>query len=190
MKAHADTTPLRALISGLVGILIFLIVLVLFRFIAQHTSWPLFDGFVALLFANASLIIFFSVLFMIGEVFAAFSFPFNIPFPIFNAVGSVFLVSFIIEVLKFIDAFYAIGISHALEVVRLFLLPLTLIIVLIAGYLAIFFKLKGPEASAAPPGTGPSEPPAGRPSWETIGDEFRQMVSDLIRKIRNEINRD
>lgn len=190
MKPHSHKTPLRALLSGLFGILIFLIVLVVFRFIAQHTSWPLFDGFVDLLFLNAPFIIFFSVLFMIGEIFAAFSFPFNLPFPVFNAVASVLLVSFLISLLKYVDTYYTIGIANALDVVKLFLLPLTLIIVLIAGYLSIFLKLKGPDPTPASHETGQSECASGCPSWETIGFEFRKMVADLIRKIRNEINRE
>ena len=183
MKKHCRKTPLRALVSGLFGILIFLIVLVVFRFIAQHTSWPLFHGFVDLLFANAQLIIFLSVLFMIGEIFATFSFPLNLPFPIFNAAGSVLLVSFLISLLKYIDTYYTLGSAHALDVVKIFLLPLTLIIVLIAGYLSIFLKWKGPDPTSASPGTGPSEDPAGSPSWETIGDEFRQMIADLLSRV-------
>jgi len=189
MKPHSPTTPLKALIWGIIGILIFLVGLVILRFIAQHTSWPLFDGFVDLLFAHAALIIFFSILFTIGEVFAAFSFPFNLPFPVFNAVASVLLVSFLISLLVYVNDFYAIGIGHALAMVRLFLLPLTLIIVLVAGYLSIFVKMKGPDAAPPSQSGGSTEPGRKCPTWETIGEEFRQMIADLIRKIRNEINK-
>jgi hypothetical protein len=192
MNTHTHKTPLRALVSGLFEILIFLIVLVVFRFVSNHTSWPLFSGFVDLLFANAPIILIFSVMFMIGEILAAFSFPFNLLFPIFNAVGSVLLVSFLITVLKFLDAYYAIGIAYALNVMQLFLLPLTLLVVLIAGYLSIFIQSKGPEYAPATPSprARPKEAFKGSPSWEAIGDEFRQMIADLIRKIRNEINRE
>ena len=190
MKPHSPTTPLKALIWGIIGILIFLVGLVILRFIAQHTSWPLFDGFVDLLFAHAALIIFFSILFTIGEIFAAFSFPFNLPFPAFNAVAGVLLVSFLISLLMYVNDFYAIGIGHALGVVRLFLLPLTLIIVLVAGYLSIFVKMKGPEVTPSSTKIGGAEPVQASPSWEAIGEEFRQMIADLIRKIRNDINKD
>ncbi|HOT04500.1 MAG TPA: hypothetical protein PK069_10005 [Methanolinea sp.] len=190
MNRSSHKTPLKALISGLFGILLFLIVLVVLRFIAAHTSWPLFDGFVDLLFANAPLIIFFSILFTIGEMFAAFSFPFNLPFPVFNAVASVLLVSFLMSLLQFINAYYTLGIGDALDVVKLFLLPLTLIIVLVAGYLAIFVKLKGPETTPPSSAQEKAEERQVCPTWETIGEEFRHMVADLIRKIRNEINKD
>src|SRR5512139_643174 len=101
MKCRNDRSATQVLINGLIGIIIFLIVLVVFRYIADHISWPLFSGFVDLLYANAVLIIIFSVLFMFGNIFATFVFPFNLPFPLFNAVASVLLVSFIIRLMGF-----------------------------------------------------------------------------------------
>lgn len=189
MKLHSRKTPIRALVSGLFGIFVFLIVLVVFRYIAAHTSWPLFRGFVDLLWAYAPLIILFSVLFMIGEIFAAFPFPFNLPFPIFDAAGSVLLISFLLAVLKYVDGHFSTGISPALDAIALFLLPLVLIIVLIGGYVWIFVGLKRPEPAPSRE-AGSSESPEGCPSWEMIADEFRQMVADIIRKVRNEIHKD
>lgn len=189
MKPHSRKTPLRALVSGLLGILVFLIVLVVFRYVATHTAWPLFDGFVDLLFAYAPLIVLFSVLFMVGEIFAAFSFPFNLPFPLFNAAGSVLLVSFLLGVLNYVDGYFSIGISPVLDVIALFLLPLVIIIVLIAGYVSIFAGLKSPKPDPSQDAC-PSKTPENCPSWETIGEEFRQMVADIIRKIRNEMHKD
>ena len=87
------------MISGLIGILFFLFLLILLRYFADHISWPLFSGVVDLLYANAALIIIFSVLFMFGDIFATFQFPFNLPFPLFNAAASVLVISFILAIL-------------------------------------------------------------------------------------------
>lgn len=191
MTRKTHHSPLRALVSGLVGIIVFLLLLVLFRFFASHTSWALFTEFVDLLYANAPLIIFFSVMFMIGDIFATFSFPFNLPFPLFSAVGSVLLVTFIFNMIGFIDSFYSIGISPAFELVRLILYPLTIIIVLIAGYLSIAAQVRNekPEQGIPSPGPGETERSTVSPTWDEIGDEFRQIFYDLFRRIRNEINR-
>jgi hypothetical protein len=191
MTRKTHHSPLRALVSGLIGIIIFLLLLVLFRFFASHTSWALFSGFVDLLYANAPLIIFFSVMFMIGDIFATFSFPFNLPFPLFSAVGSVLLVTFIFNMIGFIDSFYSIGISPAFELVRLILYPLTIIIVLIAGYLSIAAQVRNekPEQGIPSPEPGETERSTVSPTWDEIGDEFRQMFYDLFRRIRDEINR-
>jgi hypothetical protein len=191
MTKKVHQSPLRALVSGLVGIIIFLLLLVLFRFIADHTSWPLFSGFVDLLIASAPLIIIFSVMLMIGDIFAAFSFPFNLPFPIFSAVGSVLLVSFIIRIIVFINTFYSVGISPALDLVKLMIYPLTIIVVLVAGYLSIAAQFRKENQERGIPSTDPgqAEPSPVSPTWEEIGDEFRQMFYDLFRRIRDEINR-
>jgi hypothetical protein len=164
-------------------------VLVVFRYVATHSTWPLFDGFVDLLFVYVPLIILFSVLFMIGDIFAVFPFPFNLPFPLFNAAGSMLLVSFLLAVLIYVDGYFSIGISPALDAIALFLLPLVIIIVLIAGYVSIFAGLKSPKPDPSQD-TRPSRTPENYPSWETIGEEFRQMVADVIRKVRNEIHKD
>ena len=191
MTRTTHSSPLRALVSGLIGIIVFLLLLALFRFFAGHTSWALFSGFVDLLYANAPLIIFFSVMFMIGDIFATFSFPFNLPFPIFSAIGSVLLITFIFNMIGFIDSFYSIGIFPAFELIRLILYPLTIIIVLIAGYLSIAAKLRNEKPGQGIPSPGPGE--TGRstvsPTWDEIGDEFRHMFYDLFRRIREEINR-
>lgn len=184
-------TPLRALVSGLIGIIIFLLVLVIFRFFADHTSWALFSGFVDFLYASAPLIVFFSVMLMIGDVFATFEFPFNLPFPIFTAIGGVLLVFFIIRIIAFIDTFYGIGISPALDLVTLILYPLTIIVVLAAGYLSIAgrFRKGQPEKGIPTPGPCQAGTSTASPTWEEVGDEFRQMFYDLFRRIRTEINR-
>lgn len=188
-----DTSATQALISGLIGILFFLIMLIIFRYIAVHISWPLFSGFVDLLYANAALIIMFSVLFMFGNLFATFVFPFNLPFPLFNAIASVLLVSFIIRILGFINTFYALGIGTSLELVKLILYPLTFVVVLIAGYISIFRKPQegnSDECSLSPAQINENEEQKrSSPSWEEIGNEFRQAVFDFFHRMRDELNR-
>jgi len=191
-ECRKDTSATKALISGLIGIIFFLIMLIVLGYIANHISWPLFSGFVDLLYANAALIIIFSVLFMFGDIFAAFKFPFNLPFPLFNAVASVLLVSFILRIMAFIDSFYALGIAPTLEFVKLILYPLTFIVVLIAGYLSIFSKpeKKPPEecSTGSPVPVDEGEMRETSPSWEEIGGEFRQAIYDLVHRIRDELN--
>jgi hypothetical protein len=191
MINHTRRSPLRALFSGLAGIIIFLLVLVLCRFIAGHTSFALFSGFVDLLVANVVLLIFISVLFMFGDIFAAFPFPFSLPFPVFNAVGGVFLISFLFRVLGFLDTFYSLGLFPGLEPIRMILYPLTFIVVIIAGYISIAAESwkRKPDHATPSPGPGRAGGSTSGPTWEEIGNEFRQMISDLIRRIRDDINR-
>mgnify|MGYP001166008374 CR=1 FL=1 len=187
LECREDTSATKALISGLIGIIFFLIMLIIFRYIADHISSPLFSGFVDLLYANAALIIIFSVLFMLGDIFATFMFPFNLSFPLFNAIASVLLVSFIMSIMGFIDSFYALGIGPSLQLMKLILYPLIFVIVLISGYLSIFYRK--PETCLPSSGQNDNDAPAERPSWGEVGGEFRQMVFDFFHRIRDELNR-
>jgi hypothetical protein len=190
MKKYRCRSPIRALVSGVLGILIFLLVLVLFRFIADHTSWALFSAFVDFLFANAALVVFFSILFMIGDIFEAFRFPFDLPFPIIKAVGSVFLVTFIFNIFAFLDSYYGFSLSPALDLLKLILYPLVPIVVLIAGYvsIAVQFREEKPGQSSPSEATASCDRYACSPTWDEIGDEFRQMIADIIRRMRDWVN--
>ncbi|MBP1929405.1 hypothetical protein J2741_001952 [Methanolinea mesophila] len=187
MRHYRCRSPVRALVSGVIGIVIFLLVLVLFRFIAEHAAWPFFSAFVDFLYANAALIVFFSLLFMIGDIFEAFRYPFDLPFPIIKAVGSVFLVTFIFNIFAFLESYYGFGLSPALDLLELILYPLVPLVVLIAGYVSIAAELRGetPEYRSRSPGSGPC---SGSPTWNEIGDEFRQMIADIIRRMRDWVN--
>jgi hypothetical protein len=172
------------IVSGLIGLILCLVFLIVMRMIANHYHSSLLTGFVDFLYANLVLIIAFSILFMIGEVFETFSFPCNLPFPAFNAVASVLLVLFLIRMLEFFDVYFTLSISSAITILQWILYPLVFIIVIVTGYLSIF-----KEPLAATPDSGsPGPPPTGKPaSWEDVGGEFRQMLYDLFSRIREEI---
>jgi hypothetical protein len=131
-------SPAGAIVYGLIGIVIFLIALVVLKVIANHILSPFFTVFVDFLFANIVLVIIFSVLFMLGEVFEAMDYPLNLPFPLFKAVGSVLLVAFIIRVLEFFGTYLMLGTGSAILVLKVILYPLMFLIVLISGYVSIF----------------------------------------------------
>ncbi|KQC10492.1 MAG: hypothetical protein APR55_09105 [Methanolinea sp. SDB] len=134
-------TPFWALVSGLAGIVVFLVALLVLRFIAGHTASPFLDGFVSLLFASTPVIIIFSVLFMVADVFSSFPLPANLPYPVFNAVASVLLVTFLLSMLQYFNEYFALGFGGVLDTLTVILIPLVLVVVLIAGYVAIFTGL-------------------------------------------------
>jgi hypothetical protein len=190
MKKYRCRSPVHALVSGVIGIFIFLLVLVLFRFIADHTTWALFRAFVDFLFANAALIVFFSILFMVADMFEALRFPFDLPFPIIRAVGSVFLVTFIFNIFAFLDSYYGFGLSPALDLLKLILYILVPIVVLISGYISIAAQSREEKTGyeTGPAATSPCNRYARSPGWDEIGDEFRQMIVDIIQKMRDWVN--
>jgi hypothetical protein len=172
------------LVSGLIGLILCLVFLIVMKMIASHYQAPLLTGFVDFLYANLVLIIAFSVLFMVGEVFETFSFPYNLPFPAFNAFASVLLVLFLIRMLEFFQAYFTLSISSAIATLQWILYPLIFIIVIVTGYLSIFKKTPDETPDTGSPASAPTGKPA---SWEDVLGEFRQMLYDLFSRIREEI---
>ncbi len=195
----------RVLVSGLIGIILFLVFLAVLRYFTGVYPNDFFIGVVDFLFANAGLVIFFSILFLIGDIFLAFGFPVNLPGPIFSAFGSVFLVLFVFRFIGFMDAFYALGIYPGLRIAEIILYPLVFVLVIIAGYLSIFHELvdKEKKSGKQPPAGSPTESqgsgniPAsaekeakpGDKTWGEVGAEFRQLIYDAFHKAREDIKR-
>ena len=207
MTKRSDRSVIWVIVSGLVGIILFLVLLAVLRYLSPIISNDFFSGIVDLLFANAGLVILFSVMFMIADVFMTFLFPLNLPAPFFSAVGGVFVVVFIFRIIGFLDSFYNLGVFPGLHLAEFILYPLVFILVLIAGYISIFSGLHekwkrervkaGAEGenpvcgdkTAGPCDAGTTRGTAGEKTWDDVGTEFRQMLYDAFHKMREELNR-
>ena len=127
-------------------------------------------------YLNSSLmiVVIFSILFLLAELFSIFSFPFNLIYPIFNALASVYVIMFLWGFVT-LFAFQAEPINTAFErtaTVSFFIVP---IIVLIVGYVNIFLKrteIEKPIEKEKKPGKG------------NIGEELEGLILDIIRKMR------
>jgi len=159
--------------------------------------------FVNFLYDNTWLILVFSVLFLMGEVFHALIFPINLLAPLFTALGTVFLVSFIFQLLYYVD-----GITHTNFAILRPLTPLIsliiFLIVIIVEYVGIFSEAicrvapttpplqpppNVPPSSEVPPPAAEGEGKAPKEkTWEDIGSEFRGLLYDTMHKIRESIN--
>jgi hypothetical protein len=127
---------LGVIFSRLFGFLIFLVLLAVLN--ALNIENIVLIKIVNFLNNNLMLIVLFSIFLFLGELLSIFVFPFNILYPIFNAVGGVFLLQFIFRI------FDSIEISGAMPVLS-FLEPgvytFVILIVLIVGYVRIFMGL-------------------------------------------------
>ncbi|MCK4476848.1 MAG: hypothetical protein KAU16_08990, partial [Methanophagales archaeon] len=102
---------------------------------------PLFHQVVQFLNKNIVLLIVMFVIFLIGEVFNALIFPLNLPAPLFDAIGSVFLVAFIFRIFAFLDAFTKENIFQIFTRLSFLIYLLVFIIVLLGGYSWLFARL-------------------------------------------------
>jgi hypothetical protein len=143
-------------------------------------------GLVTLLADNFPYFIVIALILMTGEIFDRFSFPLNLPAPLFHALASVFLVLFIFNIFEFLDAITRADIYRNLEILRILLSILIFLIVFTGGYFKIFGDLlrvgRQRELQGEPAGVSPDVK-----TWNDIGNEFRQLVFDVIQRMRDEL---
>lgn len=157
--------------SRLFGIMVFLIILFLLNLLVSVVDVEILTKVVAFLNENLVIILAISVAFFIAELFGALVFPFNLPTPIFNAVGAVFLASFILRILSLAD--FLEGFVNAIS---LFIYPLVFLAVIVFGYFGMFFRLGRKERRKKKP-----------KEWEEIGEEVKSAVQEAVELAREEI---
>jgi len=75
-----------------------------------------------------------ALLFFVAEVFSVLDFPFNLPAPFFSAVSSMFLISFIFDLLN-----YANFSSYpTVQLIERVIYPIVFITIMAFGYVRIF----------------------------------------------------
>ncbi len=179
--------------STFIGILVFSLLVVALNALVSPDH-QILHGFTNLLKDNLPLFIVIALVLMTGEIFGRFSFPLNLPAPLFHALASVFLVLFIFNVFEFLDAITGANIYGNLEILRILLSILIFLIVFTGGYFKIFGDLlvtgKQRDLEAEPRGEGRGEVqavPRASKTWDDIGNEFRQLIFDVLRRMREEL---
>jgi hypothetical protein len=185
------------IVFRLIGLAIYFIIVAVLS--ALHFGNPLIRTVISFLIAptTIALVVIFSLLFLVGEVFLALDFPLSLPGPLFNALGSVFLVSFLLQLLYLVDTFSGMTIFSLFKPLEALLYFLIFLIVLIVQYVHLFSR--GWEGwNEKPPSrpdnqTKPQEPASYTShhdvSWDEVEAEFRMMLYDFFQSIRNALKR-
>ncbi len=184
-------------VSRMIGIIIFLIVVVLANILTFYVSNPIYHAGVQFLNTNFWLLLIIGIILFIGDIFRAFPFPLDLPYPVIRAIGSVFIIAFILRGFEWIDLHTANNMYHFFWLLSFVVVPLVFILVLVTGYYEILCELWARSkfdtdqvrvAGEEPPGTKP-RPDNPVKSWDEIGAEFRLMLYDIIHRFREEIHR-
>ena len=127
----------------MISFVVFLIILGFLNLSRDFFNNNIIFEVVKLLNNNIWLIFVLSVIFTIGEVFSSFKFPSNLPAPIFNAIGSIFLLNFLFKIFVKVGELTDVGTFESLS--RLFpvLYPIVFLLVLLGGYISIFSRATG-----------------------------------------------
>ncbi|HZD43703.1 MAG TPA: hypothetical protein VE134_06550, partial [Methanomicrobiales archaeon] len=139
---------------------------------------------------NTGLIVFIALLFLISDLFTAFAFPLNLPAPFFTATAGIFLVALLFQIFRFVGNLYSLSLFGTLDFVEPIIYPLLFLAILIAGYLQILHQLTREEDHQRErEGIPAMDKRIGEKTWDDIGMEFRQMVYDILHRIREDVNR-
>ena len=129
----------KIIISHLIGLVIFILILVLANI--YLTGNGAITEIVGFLNDNLALIVVMSILFMLADILYALVLPFNLPAPIFSAIGSILVVMFIFRTFGLIDLLLIGDLLSSLLWIRWILYPVVFLIVLVSGYISIFFGM-------------------------------------------------
>jgi small-conductance mechanosensitive channel len=199
MRWSQERSPGWVFVTRMIGIISFLIIVVLANILKFYVQNPVYHSGVGFLNANFWLILLIGIILFIADIFASFLFPLDLPAPVIRAIGSVFIIAFVLRVFDWVDQVTGNDLYHFVWLLSFIVVPIVFILVLATGYYEILRRL---FRSGRTNGTTPEtpDPMIGTPrpaplenevkSWEDVGTEFRMMIWDIIHRFRDEIRSD
>jgi hypothetical protein len=198
MWLEKHRSPGWVFVSRMIGIICFLIIVVLANILTFYVSNPVYHSGVDFLNTNFWLLLIIGIILFTSDIFSVFPFPLNLPFPIIRAIGSVFIIAFILRIFEWVDHVTGNNLYHFFWLISFAIVPVVFIIVLITGYYEIICDLASrarlrsdATGAVAYDGVPPAAPAVHQEakSWEDIGAEFRLMLYDIIHRFREEIRK-
>jgi len=182
-KKQKKTIPNKNRDLYLVSFVVFLIILGFLNISLDVFDNNILFEVVRLLNNNIWLIFIFSIIFTIGEVFGSFKFPGNLPAPIFNAIGSIFLLNFLFKIFRLVGNLSEINTFDNLTITFSFLYPIIFLLVLLGGYISI---LSG-SSWEIPKKKASSKKTKEEMTWDDVGNEFKEMLYEAFHSARESI---
>ncbi|MDO9324385.1 MAG: hypothetical protein Q7T80_05425 [Methanoregula sp.] len=182
----------------MIGIITFLIVVVLANILTYYLSSPVYRAGVVFLNENFWLLLLIAILLLAGDIFFTFPFPLNLPAPIIKAIGSVFVIAFMLHIFQWVDSVASTSLYSFVWLLSFVIVPVVFIVVLVSGYFEIMRKLcwepqqeKEGECQVVHEIKKSSleDPISDVKSWEDIGSEFRLMMYDIMHRFRYEFRK-
>jgi hypothetical protein len=184
-------------VTRMIGILTFLIIVVLIKILTYYVTNDFYRSAVTFIFDNFWLLLLIGIILLIADIFSAFPFPFDLPAPIVRAFGSVFIIAFLLDVVKWLGI--NTEINNLLQILSFLVIPIIFILVVFSGYYEIIRRLfrsgrtNGMASLTPDPTIGTpraAQPDTSVKSWEDVSFEFRMMIYDIIHRFREEIRGD
>jgi signal transduction histidine kinase len=175
-----EKTVLEITISRLVGLIVFLVLLGVANVIQVNSS--MYYQIVSFFNAEMWVIITFSILFYLGELFFVFDFPINFPAPIFNAIGGAVLVNFIFDIMvKGLDL-ADVNIAFMLRILEVVVLVIVVVVALIVGYVRVFSSIGGKQRRKKI-----KKKPVEEHDWDDVKREIKEAVYHATKNLSDKL---
>lgn len=125
-------------LTRVIGFVIFLVLIGILNLLTYYIQNSTLSAIVSFLNNNLILIIVFTVIFIIADIFYYLWFPLSIPAPLLAAFASVLLVRFIFNLIVFILSLIGVTIIFPWDIVYWIIAVVVFILVIIIGYIRIF----------------------------------------------------
>jgi hypothetical protein len=179
------------IISRIIGLIIFIAIMVILNI--YYPSNAIAASIIGFLNDNFLFIIIMSSILLVADIFYSFIIPFSLPAPVFGAIGSIFMVTFIFRIFAFIGTVLQEDVLVYISWVRWIIYPIVFIIVLVSGYASILLHTfqKVPQQSQQTPKKEKiiNITPKKHKTWNDVSDEFRNMLYDFFHNTRKNVNK-
>lgn len=135
-----EETIFKVIFGKVAGFLIFIILIVVAEMILKNVENETFLQIVQFFSSNALLLFLITIFALMGGIFWALDFPFNIPSPIIQAVGSIFVVTFLLKLITFTASMFG-KIFEVSGIIQIIIFIIIGLIVIVMGYLKLLVKL-------------------------------------------------
>ena len=192
-----ERNPIWSSVSTAFGLLVFLVLVWAISLVASGSQNAVLLAISETLSGTVRTVITMSVLFLIGNLFLVFPFPFSFPAPIAKAFGNVFLLVFIYELLFMVD--YLTGTTFAgLGIVKLaffFAYLMVFVVSLVFGYIRLFAStfahcdFEDVEFGEPKVKAKKHRDSKAKASWDDVGEEFREMLYEAFHSARDDMKK-
>lgn len=155
MKLNLQT---KILFQGIIGLIIFAVILGLANFLKSYIHHPFYVFFVDTFNQAFWIIIILSVLFLISDILRASPFPFSLPYPIINALAFIYLVTLLFEIFPIIIQISGIELPWKLSFIKSTVVVVTFVLTIVVGYIHVFSHRHDAENKASQEETDQKKP--------------------------------
>jgi hypothetical protein len=148
---------LKKILSKVLGFVVFLVIIIILNLLAPFIQDPYFYTTVLFMNANIGLFILMTLFFFLADIFSGLEFPLNLPTPIFNSVGAILVVSFIIRVFGLVGQLTGNALVIDLGPIAFLIYLIVFTIVFFIGYISIILRTLSSDRQD--PADGPEELP-------------------------------